>query len=91
MSGRVLCGLPCRLVSAMKQEKRPWMLFCLLMGVLVLSTGLNFYFLLQLDNRVWDQELRAELQSSASDSQAVTLRLPASSAVLPDTTSASRP
>ena len=75
----------------MKREKRPWMLLCLLVGVLLLSTGLNFYFLLQLNNRIGDQELKAEWQSLTLDSQAVTLRLPVPSAVLPDTTSASRP
>jgi hypothetical protein len=75
----------------MKREKRPWMLLYLLVGVLVLSTGLNFYFLLQLDNRVWDQELKQEFQDQAPDSPAVTLRLPATPPVLPDTAAAPRP
>lgn len=91
MSRRVLCGLPCRQTVAMKREKRPWMLLYLLVGVLVLSTGLNFYFLLQLDNRGWDQEMKAERQQYAPDSPAVTLRLPATPAALSDTAAAAQP
>ncbi|WP_310391888.1 hypothetical protein [Hymenobacter sp.] len=75
----------------MKREKRPWMLLYLLVGVLVLSTGLNFYFLLQLDNRVWDQEMKAELQDRATDAQSVTFRLPAAPLALPDTAAAPPP
>jgi len=75
----------------MKREKRPWMLLYLLVGVLVLSTGLNFYFLLQLDNRVWDQQMKAELQDHATDAQSVTLRLPASPPALPDTAATPQP
>jgi Tfp pilus assembly protein PilO len=75
----------------MKREKRPWMLLYLLVGVLVLSTGLNFYFLLQLDNRVWDQEMQAELQEHVTDAQSVTLRRPAAPLGLPDTAAAPQP
>ena len=67
------------------------MLLYLLVGVLLLSTGLNFYFLLQLDDRAWEEEMAAELREPAPNSQAVTLRLPAAPLVLPDTASATRP
>lgn len=76
----------------MKREKRPWMLLYLLVGVLVLSTGLNFYLLLQLDSRMWAQQMKEELEQQSLDSQTVvTLRLPAAPQTLPDTTAASQP
>lgn len=75
----------------MKREKRPWMLLYLLVGVLVLSTGLNFYFLLQLDKRVWDQEMETELQEKGHERAVVTLRLPSPPASMPDTTAAAQP
>lgn len=75
----------------MKREKRPWILLYLLVGVLVLSTGLNFYFLLQLDNRVGDQEMLVELQDNAPENEALTLRLPMPDTAPPDTAQAAGP
>lgn len=72
-------------VPAMKEErKRPWILLYLLVGVLLLSTGLNFYFLLRLDARMEDQELEAQLHQHERDLRAVSL-------VPPDTVRSSDP
>jgi hypothetical protein len=58
----------------MKGEKRPQMLLYLLVGALLLSTVLNFYFLLRLDARLTDSELEAQLRQHAQES--LSLRLP---------------
>ncbi|MBF9221255.1 hypothetical protein [Hymenobacter ruricola] len=58
----------------MKGEKRPQMLLLLLVGALLLSTGLNFYFLLRLDARLADSELEAPLREPAPES--LSLRTP---------------
>jgi hypothetical protein len=72
----------------MKGEKRPWILLYLLVGVLLLSTGLNFYFLLRLDAHLGDQELEAQLHEHERDLQRVSLQLPAAP---PDTARISPP
>ncbi|MCC2546468.1 hypothetical protein LJY25_08435 [Hymenobacter sp. BT175] len=62
----------------MKGEKRPQMLLYLLIGALLLSTGLNAYFLLRLDARLTDQQVEAQLHGLASEKQqSVSLQLPA--------------
>ena len=77
MSGGVLCGINCRLAPAMKGENRPRMLLYLLVGALLLSTVLNFYFLLRLDARLVDQALESQLLDSAiTPQQPVPLQLP---------------
>ena len=74
MSRRVLCGVHCRPASAMKEEYRPRMLLCLLVGALLLSTALNFYFLLRLDARLVDQEVEVQLLDPAASPQRPVLR-----------------
>ena len=81
MSGGVLCGINCRLAPAMKGENRPRMLLYLLVGSLLLSTVLNFYFLLRLDARLdarlVDQALESQLLDPAiTPQQPVPLQLP---------------
>ena len=65
MSGGVLGGINCRLAPAMKGENRPRMLLYLLVGALLLSTVLNFYFLLRLDARLVNQALESQLLDPA--------------------------
>ena len=78
MSRGVLCGVHCRLAPVMKGENRLRMLLYLLVGALLLSTVLNFYFLLQLDARLADQELETQLLNLApSPQQPVAQRGPA--------------
>ena len=65
----------------MKGENRPRMLLYLLVGALLLSTVLNFYFLLRLDARLdarlVDQALKSQLLDSAiTPQQPVPLQLP---------------
>ena len=65
----------------MKGENRPRMLLYLLVGALLLSTVLNFYFLLRLDARLdarlVDQALESQLLDSAiTPQQPVPLQLP---------------
>ena len=61
----------------MKGENRPRMLLYLLVGALLLSTVLNFYFLLRLDARLVDQALESQLLDPAITPQPlVPLQLP---------------
>ena len=86
MSRGVLCGVHRRPASAMKEEHRPRMLLYLLVGALLLSTALNFYFLLRLDARLVDQEVETQLLDPAAGPQRpVLLRRPARQQLPADT------
>ena len=62
----VLCGVLSRHKGpAMKGKNRIRLLMALLLGTLLLSTGLNFYFLLRLDDRALGQDLETQLRESA--------------------------
>ena len=75
MSAGVLCGLSYRPAPVVKGDARPRMLLYLLVGALLLSTVLNFYFLLRLDARQVDQELESQLQDHAQQLPAVSLQM----------------
>lgn len=71
-----------------KGETRPWMLPYLLVGALLLSTGLNCYFLLRLDARLPDPEVVVPAPMpapAAADRRSVSLRLPGPPAAPADT------
>lgn len=63
----------------MKGKNRIRLLMALLLGTLLLSTGLNFYFLLRLDDRALGQDLETQLREPAD-----TARLPPVSLRTPD-------
>ena len=87
----VLCGVTSRHTGpAMKGKNRIRLLIALLLGTLLLSTGLNFYFLLRLDDRALGQELETQLREPPDTARLppVSLQIPS---VPPDTMLLARP